>query len=76
MGTGVVIRDHNGVCLAACCERTDEVVAPEVAEDLALIKFAGEEGFEKVIISSDCLSVVQRVLSHGADRYRVRASDL
>jgi hypothetical protein len=57
MGTGVVIRDHNGVCLAACCERTDEVVAPEVvAEALAMrlaIKFAGEEGFEKVIISSD-----------------------
>jgi hypothetical protein len=54
-------------------------VAPEVAEALAMrlaIKFAGEEGFEKVIISSDCLSVVQRVLSHGADRYRVRASDL
>jgi hypothetical protein len=32
MGMGAIIRDHNGMCLAAYNERAEEVVAPEVAD--------------------------------------------
>jgi hypothetical protein len=35
MGVGVVIRNHNGVCLAACSELLSEVTSPELAEALA-----------------------------------------
>jgi ribonuclease HI len=71
MGMGVVIRDHNGMCLAAYSERAEEVVAPEVAEALAIrraIIFAKDEGFSKIIVSSDCLSVLNRVTSGHNDR--------
>jgi ribonuclease HI len=71
MGIGVVIRDHNGVCLAACSELRDEVTAPELAEALAIrhaVSLAGEEGFDKVMVVSDCLSLVQRLNSSELDR--------
>jgi ribonuclease HI len=71
MGVGVVIRDHNGVCLTACSEYHEEVRTPEIAEALALrraINLAKDEGFTKIIINSDCLSVVNRVISEEEDR--------
>jgi ribonuclease HI len=71
MGAGVVIRDHNGLCLAACGERSDNVTMPEMAEALAIrraVVFAREEGFSNIIIGSDCLSVIQRVNSSVIDR--------
>jgi ribonuclease HI len=71
MGLGVVIRDHSGQCLAACSETQDEVVTPEMAEALALrraVLFAREEGFSRVIFSSDCLSLVNRVNALQQDR--------
>jgi hypothetical protein len=46
IGTGIVIRDHNGLCLAACRERSDNATLPELA--LAIrraVAFAQEEGF-------------------------------
>jgi ribonuclease HI len=70
MGTGVVIRDHNGICVAACSERNDEVVTPEIAEAMAMrraISLAKDEGYDKIIINSDCLSVVQRVIAESED---------
>jgi hypothetical protein len=36
MGVGVVVRDHNGNFIAACGERFDEVIIPEMAEALAI----------------------------------------
>jgi hypothetical protein len=36
MGSGVVIRDHNGVCLTACSEQFDEFVTPGITEALAM----------------------------------------
>lgn len=36
MGAGVVIRDHNGSCLAACRDTYEEVIIPELAEAQAL----------------------------------------
>ena len=67
MGAGVVIRDHNGVCLAACRELYEEVTSPELAEGRAVfhaIVFAREEGFSKIVIGS----VVQRLNSSASDR--------
>jgi hypothetical protein len=59
MGRGVVICDYNGTCLAACCERNDEVVTPELAEALAMRRAVGlakYEGFKNIIqIVSLCL---------------------
>jgi ribonuclease HI len=71
MGIGVVIRDHNGVCLTACSELREEVTAPELAEALALsraVSLAADEGFNKVMVVSDCLSLVQRWQSPELDR--------
>jgi hypothetical protein len=71
MGVGVVIRDHNGQCLAACSEYITEVTSPEFAEALALrraVSFAQDEGFGRIIINSDCLSVVNRVNAMEQDR--------
>ena len=58
MGFGIVIRDHNGLCLAACGEHVDGTTSPEMAEALALrraLSFAVEEGFGRLLMASDCL---------------------
>jgi hypothetical protein len=71
MGAGVVARNHDGSFLAACGERYDEVVVPEIAEAIAVrraLLFAQEEEFSKIIIASDCLSVIQRIKSGEVDR--------
>jgi hypothetical protein len=63
---GALIRDHRGSCLAACSEYLAEVTRLELAEALALhraIHFAKDEGFDRVVMASDYLSVIQRVTS-------------
>jgi ribonuclease HI len=70
-GVGVVIRNHRGICLAACSELLLEVATPELAEALAArraLSFASEEGFDQVVLASDCLSMVQRIKSTTMDR--------
>ena len=70
MGVGVVVHDHTGCFLAACGE-SHEVVTPEIAEALTVrraLSFAQEEGWPKIIMASDCLSVIQRIRSGGIDR--------
>jgi ribonuclease HI len=74
MGLGVVIRNHIGQCVAACSELHEEVTTPEIAEALALrraLSLAGDEGFSKIMVVSDCLSLVQRVLAPSVDRSSV-----
>uniref|UniRef100_A0ACD5VPV2 Uncharacterized protein n=1 Tax=Avena sativa TaxID=4498 RepID=A0ACD5VPV2_AVESA len=71
MGVGVVIRDHTGKCLAACSEHHEEVATPEIAEAVAMRRaliFVAEEGLANVIVSSDCLSLVNRVSALVDDR--------
>jgi hypothetical protein len=71
MGAGIVIRDHMGLCLAACGERSDNVTMLEMAEALAIrrvIVFAREEGFSDIILASDCLSAIQHINSSVTDR--------
>jgi hypothetical protein len=48
-----------------------EVTMPELAEALALrhtVSLAGDEGFDKLIVVSDCLSLIQRINSSELDR--------
>jgi ribonuclease HI len=66
MGACVVIRNHIGDCLAACSELLHTVTTPELAEALALrcaLALAREEGYDQVMVASDCLSVVQHTKS-------------
>jgi hypothetical protein len=52
----------------------EEVTTPEIAEVLALrraLSLAGSEDFNKLIVASDCLSLVQRVNSSEVDRSQV-----
>jgi hypothetical protein len=71
MGAGVVIRDHNGDCVAACCNSFPHVIIPELAEAMAVrlaLSFARGEGMDNLIIASDCLSVVQSAKASTTDR--------
>jgi hypothetical protein len=48
-----------------------EVTTPELAEALALrraVSLAGDEGFDKLMVVSDCLSLIQRINSSELDR--------
>ena len=71
MGVGIVVRDHSGKCILACCDKFPNVTIPEMAEALAVrcaLSFARDEGLDNFIYATDCLSVVQRVCSPTKDR--------
>jgi ribonuclease HI len=60
-----------GTCLIACSQIFDEVMAPELAEALAIrraLSLVQDEGFNKIILASDCLSVIQRIRASAMDR--------
>jgi hypothetical protein len=61
MGTGVIVCDHHGSFMAARRTTSGGAWMPEFAEALALwhaVQFAQEEGVDKVIFKSDCLSLI------------------
>jgi hypothetical protein len=71
MGAGIVVHDHNGDFVVACCDKFPNVTVPEMAEAIAVrraLSFAKSEGLDHFICTTDCLSVVQRVHSPGKDR--------
>jgi hypothetical protein len=71
MGARIVARDHSGSFLAAWSEISEDVLIPELAEAFAVrraLSCALEEGFSRIIVASDCLSVIQRVNSLVTDR--------
>jgi hypothetical protein len=52
----------------------EEVTSPEIAEALAMrraLTLACEEGFDKVIVASDCLSLVLRINDSTVDQSQV-----
>jgi hypothetical protein len=74
MGAGVVVRDHHGTCLVACCQHLHGSPPQELAEALALrraVELARNEGFDRAIFESDCLSLVHRLNSQLMDRSSV-----
>jgi hypothetical protein len=61
MEVGVVARDHRGTFLASCRQPIQGLLSWEEAEALDLqrsITLAKEEGYDKVVFASDCLSLV------------------
>ena len=71
MGAGVIIRHHDGGFRAACRSQLSGLAAPEDAEALALrraVSFARDEGVDRAIFATDCLSLVQRLHSSPLDR--------
>jgi ribonuclease HI len=71
IGVGVVIRSHNGDFLAAHSQVHNQIMTPKIAESRAVrcaVALARDEGLDKIIIVSDCLSVIQRIKAPGRDR--------
>jgi ribonuclease HI len=71
MGVGVVIRDHKGNFLSACSQVLHVVTSSEIAEALTIrsaVSLTQEEGLDRIILLSDCLSVIQRIHSSSRDR--------
>jgi hypothetical protein len=76
MAMGAVFTDHAGECVLVISEPLRGFTSPEMAEALALqraVIVAGERGYDKVIFASDCLSLIQRILSPKPDRSLVGA---
>jgi hypothetical protein len=71
MGAGVILQNHLGTCIGACRFQLQGFTSPEHAKVLALqraISFAQDKGLNKVIFSSDYLSLIQRMNSSLLDR--------
>jgi hypothetical protein len=74
MGAGVIAQNHQGTYLVSCRQQLHGLVPPENAEALALrraVSLARDEGFDKVIFASKCLSLVHRLNSSVVDRSSV-----
>jgi hypothetical protein len=69
-----VFRDHNGGCLLVASEPLTGFTSPELAEAMALRRataIAADQGFDRIIFGSDCLSLIQQLQSTGQDRSEV-----
>jgi hypothetical protein len=61
MGLGIVVRDHKGEVLAARRQGINMITNPKLAESIAVrqaIHFTSEVPYNRVIIATDCLSLV------------------
>ena len=71
MGIGLVIRDHRANFLAACRQGFDRITEPEITEAIAFrhaVYFVSALPYDKVIVASDSLNVVQKIKSANKDR--------
>jgi ribonuclease HI len=71
MGWGAVFRDHCGAFILSCSEGLTGFPTLEMAEALAIrraLSVSKERGFQKIILVSDCLSLIQRISSTARDR--------
>jgi len=71
-----VIRDHNGNFLAATNQVICRVSEPEMAKALAVrwaLKFICDQHFKKVVIASDCLNLVRKLMQKSLDRSHIGA---
>jgi ribonuclease HI len=76
MGFGVVIRDHQGKLQAASRGFFERVQYPKIAEAMALrqaLLFARDIGIQKIMVASDCLSLINKIRSPGLDISNVGA---
>ncbi|XBI52307.1 hypothetical protein VPH35_034694 [Triticum aestivum] len=71
MGVGIVIRSHLGLVLASKRRYVDQVVNPQLAEAIAMrcaLEFAEEAGFQRIVVATDCATLVSKVTSAAMDR--------
>jgi ribonuclease HI len=71
MGWGAVLRDHNGAFILCARERLNCFPDPEMAEALAArraMMVAKDHGIRKVLLVSDCLSLIHHIKSRVKDR--------
>jgi hypothetical protein len=74
MRWGVVVRDHDGTLKLACKEGIDDIITPEVAEATAITRallVTRNHGFQDIVLTSDSLSIIQRICSSESDRLEV-----
>jgi len=74
MGIGIVIRDHSGSFVAACCHKIDRITDAEMAEALVVryaVYFAKEHNLRQVLVASDCLNLIKKIQSPVMDRSHV-----
>ncbi|XP_071680384.1 uncharacterized protein [Lolium perenne] len=70
-GVGVVVRNHKGEFLAAHSQLLDETMTPEIAEAHAIrcaVSLARDEGWNRIVLASDCLAVIQRIKAPERDK--------
>jgi hypothetical protein len=71
MGWGAAVCDHTSKLLCACSEGLEGMPALELAEALATcsaLMMARSRGFPRIILVSDCLSLIKKVLTPAQDR--------
>ncbi|XP_071678387.1 uncharacterized protein [Lolium perenne] len=71
MGYGVVLRDHNGTIILYVSEGLGGMPQPEMAEALAVrwaLTISKEPGVFRAVLTSYCLSLIQRIASRQPDR--------
>ena len=71
MGIGVVIRNHLGLVLAASRWFIHHVDNPELGEAIAMrhaLIFAEDSGFQKILVETDCASLINKIKSKVDDR--------
>ncbi|XP_037480834.1 uncharacterized protein LOC119358354 [Triticum dicoccoides] len=71
MGIGVVIRNHLGRVLAASRGFIHHVDNPELGEAIAMrhaLFFAEDSGFQKILVETDCASLINKIKSKMDDR--------
>jgi hypothetical protein len=64
MAMGAVVRDHFGNCLLVASEPLTGFTSPKLAEEMALhrvVAIASNQGYDRIIFASDCLSLIQRL---------------
>ena len=74
MGVGLVVRDHRGDFIAACCQLIQRFDDTELAEAIAIrraVSFSSEQNLQQVVVGSDCLSVIKKIKSKVHDRSHV-----
>jgi ribonuclease HI len=73
-GAGAIIRDHHGNCLVASRQFMAGLSSSELAEAHAFqraVELARNEGLDKVIFETDCLSLLNWLNSTSMDRSAV-----
>jgi hypothetical protein len=71
MGLGMVIPDHLGALKLSCSEGINGIISPELAEAYAIRRVTREQGFNHIILATDCLSIIQCILAEEHDRSTV-----